>query len=99
MKLRDFMSFRRMITPLIIQILFWIGIVISVGAGTVVFFGGIIGGISDQSIGAALGGLFGGPIIMLLGILLTRIYAELLILAFRINETLTDIKNLLERGR
>jgi hypothetical protein len=32
---------------------------------------------------------------MILGILATRIYCELLILFFRINETLTDIKNIL----
>lgn len=97
MKLQDLLSLRRMITPLIIQVLFWIGIAASVLAGIVVLFGGIIGGISDQSIGAVLGGLIGGPLIMLVGILLARIYAELLILAFRINESLTDIKNLLEQ--
>ena len=94
MNLRDFMSFRRMITPVIIQILFWIGIAISVLTGVIVFFGGIIGGITDNSFGPVLGGLVGGPIIILVGALLTRIYSELLILAFRINETLTEIKNL-----
>lgn len=98
MNLRDFMSFRRMITPVIIQVLFWIGVAISVLMGVIIFFGGIIGGISDNSFGSVLGGLIGGPIIMLVGILLTRIYSELLILAFRINETLTEIKNLLERS-
>lgn len=98
MKWQDFISFRRMITPLIIRILFWIGVAASVLMGIIVFFGGIIGGVSDDSFGAILGGLIGGPIIMLVGILLTRIYSELLILAFQINETLTDIKNLLERS-
>jgi hypothetical protein len=37
--------------------------------------------------------------VVLLGILLSRIYAELLIVTFRISETLTDIKELLERQR
>jgi len=97
MNLQDFLSFRRMITPVIIKILFWIGIVMSIIAGLIVFFGGIISGLGDGGFGAVIGGLIGGPVVMLLGVLSARIYAELLILAFRINETLTDIKNLLER--
>jgi hypothetical protein len=32
-------------------------------------------------------------------LLVVRLYAEVLILAFRMNETLTDIKQLLERQR
>ena len=97
MNWRDFLSFRRMITPWIIKILFWLGVGASVIAGVIVFFGGIIGGISDGSFGRVVGGLIGGPIIVLLGVMSARVYSELLILAFQINETLTDMKNLLER--
>jgi len=97
MNWQDFLSFRRMITPLIIQVLFWVGIAISTLLGLIVLVSGIIGGIGDDSIGAVLGGLCLGPAIIVLGILTSRIYAELLILAFRVNETLTDIKDLLQR--
>jgi len=94
MGLKKFASFERMVTPVIIRILFWIGVVISVLAGLGVVIGSIIMSI-DEGFVYILGGLIGGPIVMFLGILSVRIYSELLILAFRINETLTDIKGLL----
>jgi hypothetical protein len=87
-----------MVTPVIIKILFWIGVAISIIAGIIVFLGGIIGVINGMGgPGELLLSIIGAPIVMALGVLSTRIYAELLILAFRINETLTEIKNLLER--
>jgi hypothetical protein len=93
MNLQDFLNFRKMVTPVIIKILFWIGVAISVLFGLGIFFGGLIGGISDGSFGAVLGGLFGGPIAIVLGIISVRIYAELLILAFQIHAALIDIKD------
>jgi len=92
---KSFLSFERMVTPVIIKILFWIGLIASIIGGVIVFFGGIITGISQSEFGTILGGLIGGPLIILLGGLIARIYCELLILAFRINETLTDIKKIL----
>lgn len=99
MKLKSFLSFERMITPVIIKILFWISLGLSILSGVGVFIGAVITGIAEGSAGGIIGGILvgviGGLLTMLLGILFTRIYAELLILAFRINETLTDIKELL----
>jgi len=97
MNLKNFLSFERMITPVIIKILFWIGLIIVAITAIFVFFGGIIGGFSDGGFLSILGGLIGGPVVLVLGGLGVRIYAELLILAFRINENLTDIKNLLAK--
>jgi hypothetical protein len=97
MNWKSFLSFERMITPVIIKILFWIGLVGSAIAGVAVFFSGLIGGVSNSSFAAVIGGLIGGPLVIFLGALSARIYAELLILAFRINETLTDIKILLDK--
>ena len=97
MNFRSFLSFERMITPVIITILFWIGLIAVAITALVVFFGGIIGGFNDGGFGSVVGGLFGGPLVFVLGALMVRIYAELLILAFRINETLTDIKNELKK--
>lgn len=101
MKLKNLLSFERMITPIIIKVLFWIGLIGSVVGGIVLFFTVLIGGISDGSFGGIVGsfllGLVGGLLVMFLGILFTRIYAEMLILVFQINESLTDIKYLLEK--
>ncbi len=100
MKWKNFLSFERMITPVIIKILFWIGLVGSAISGIVVFFTMLIRGINNGGFGSVLGGfllgLLAGILAFALGALVTRIYSELLILAFRINETLTDIKEILQ---
>ncbi|HOE70309.1 MAG TPA: DUF4282 domain-containing protein [Brevefilum sp.] len=100
MRFKNFLSFERMITPVIIKVLFYIGFVASIIGGIVVFIGAVIAGFADGGVGAILlgfiGGLIGGILTAILGALATRIYAELLILFFRINETLTDIKGLLQ---
>ena len=76
----DFMAFRRMITPVIIQILFWVGVVVSVAVGL-----GLIANGSGSDRLMAVGILVGGPVV-------ARIYCELLILLFRMNEALDDIR-------
>lgn len=100
MNFKSFLSFERMITPIIIKILFYFGLIGSLLGGIVFFFSTTIAGFARGGFGPILGGIFGGLLggllIIFLGVLLTRIYAELLILVFRINETLTDIKTLLQ---
>lgn len=85
--MRDFISFRRMVTPVIIQIFFWIGVFGSVIAGLTLIFGG---GTADMSQAEAVGA---GLLTLVFGPLAARLYAELLIVVFRINETLTDISD------
>jgi len=96
MKFKSFLNFERMITPIIIKILFWIGLIASAISGVVIFISLLIMGISDGSFGAIilgfLGGIVAGILSFVLGALVTRIYSELLILIFQINESLTDIK-------
>ena len=75
----DFFSFRRMITPVIIQVLFWIFTAVAVIGGLVLLFRG----------GAATAV---GLIWIVVGPLVARVYCEILIILFRINETLTDIR-------
>jgi len=77
----DFLSFRKMITTLIIQVIFWLGVVAIVLAGLV----------------ALADGRAGGLLLIIFGPLFWRIYCEILIVIFRMNETLTEIKNLLEK--
>lgn len=83
----DFLSFRRMITPLIIQVLFWIGVVVSVIAGLIMI---VAGAVDDYGGGEQV---LIGLTVFVLGPIVVRIWCELLILFFRMNETLTEIKN------
>lgn len=85
--MRDFMSFRRMVTPVIIQVFFWIGAVGAVIAGLTLI---ISGGTAEMSEAEAVAG---GVLTLIFGPLAARLYAELLIVVFRINETLTDISD------
>jgi hypothetical protein len=103
--LADFLSFRRMVTPVIIKVLFWFGVCWSVFNGLAMGLGGIILGVIRLAIGGDQRGtwwemLILGPIVgaltLVFGILFSRIGAELLILAFQVNETLTDIRNELQ---
>ena len=89
--MNDFVTFRRMVTPLIIQGVFWIGAVVCV-------IGGIVGVASGAT--STFGGgpqVLTGLLLLFLGPLAVRIWCELLILFFRMNETLADIKLDLER--
>lgn len=92
--LKKFISFENMITPTIIKILFWVGIGVSGISAIITFFTGIAMMFDRYSSG------FGGFIIMLssiivfaLGILFSRIYCELLIVIFKIHESLASINN------
>ena len=83
--MRDFMAFRRMIAPILIQIVYWIlnvGVVVGTLA-TALYVG--------EDIGAAA--VLAVPVVIIIGFLLVRIVAEPLILFFRISETTTDIRN------
>ena len=86
-KVDDFIKFRKMITPAIIQVLFWVGAVVSVLTGLVAM------GTSFGRYGGGAAAFLGGLLIIILGPVVVRIYCELLILFFRMNETLTEIKN------
>ena len=93
--MRDFFLFRRMITPYIIMVIFWlaiVGLIIGLVAGTI----GILA-TKDQT--AILGLCILWPVGLPLGVLVIRIYCELLILFFRMNETLTEIKNAVSRNQ
>ena len=85
----DLLTFKKMITPTIIQIIFWIGIVVCV-------IGGIVGIVVGAVRNTATGVLY-GLVALIVGPLAVRIYCELLILVFRINDTLTEISNKMDR--
>lgn len=75
---KDFLTFRRMVAPIIIEVLFWIGIAFCIFSGFYeIFHGDFLAGIGT----------------LIVGSLMVRVVCELFILFFRMNETLTDIKN------
>ena len=80
--MKDFLNFKKMVTPVVIQFLFWIGVIACVIAGLI--------GLRQSALQ--------GILTLLVGPLIVRIYCELLIVIFSINDTLTEMKNLLKRG-
>jgi len=76
----EYLSFNRMIAPLIVQILFWVGVVVCVIAGLFMIF-------SFSSVGTTIQGL----LTVLLGPLVVRLYCELLMIWFRIYDRLSEI--------
>ena len=87
--MQDFIKFRKMITPLIIQIMFWVGVAGTVIAALVMMVN------SFGRYGGGAASFLGGLVFLVVGPVLVRIYCELLILIFRMNENLTEIKDLL----
>ena len=83
--IKEFLNFDKMITPSIIKFVFWIG------SGLTILFGLIImisGAASDYGGGAEV---FLGLLTILIGPFIIRIYCELLILFFKIHETLQSM--------
>lgn len=89
--MRDFLTFRTMVTPVIIEILFWIGAILCLIIGAIM----IIYGATQYRLGQA-NYLWQGVLLFVLGPLGVRVYCEILIVFFRINETLTEIKHTIE---
>ncbi len=77
--MKDFLTFKKMITPMIIQVLFWIGVAVVVIGGFISMF--------------SYGGFWRGLLMVLLGPIFVRLFTELLIVTFSINDSLRIIKN------
>lgn len=74
--LKDILTFKTMITPLVVQVFFWLGIVMVVLGGLGAIF---------------TGQFFYGLAMILIGPLLVRIYAELILVIFKINQGVQEI--------
>ncbi|MDF2867595.1 MAG: hypothetical protein K0S11_1065 [Gammaproteobacteria bacterium] len=79
--MKDFLFFRRMITPWLITLTFWLGSILCIASGVYCLYNHQWGMVFP---------------VLVLGPLGLRLVCEWFILAFRINETLTDIKQTLE---
>lgn len=78
METRDLFFFDKMIVPKVIQVLYWILLVVCV-------LGGLIGMITES--------FLAGLLTIILGPLFIRIWCELLIVMFKMNEALQAIRN------
>lgn len=92
MEPKDFLTFDKMLTPIIIQVLFWIGVALSVLFG----LSAIIGGMRSSFGGGAT--VFMGLVWLVLGPILTRVYCELLMVVFKIHGSLVEIKQSLREN-
>lgn len=88
--LEDFWAFRTMLTPLLIQILFWIGVFACIGFGVYL----IVQATTPEPLDKVR--VMHGVAWIMFGPLAVRLVCESIILFFRINETLTEIKNKLK---
>ncbi len=91
MGFKDILMFRKMITPWLVRVIFWIGSVLVILGGIVYFFVELVGGISDGDAGRILLALFGVPIGTIVVLLVFRLYAEISIVIFSINEALQEM--------
>ncbi len=78
----EYLSFRKMITPMVIPVLFWV-------VAVVVFLAGLATMVRTT--------FFGGIAMMLVGPIVVRIYWELLMQFFMMNDTLAGIRTLLKK--
>jgi hypothetical protein len=83
--MRDFLRFETMITPIVIQVIFWLAVLIAIIAGIMQIVHG----------GAAI---ITGILTIIFGPLVARIYCEIVILFFRINDHLRAIQFNTQKG-
>ena len=77
---QKFVSFDKMLTPTIIQIIFWIGVVFFVLMGLITMFDGGFAVIM-------------GLLTILIGPLFVRIYCEMLIIFFKIHDAINSLND------
>jgi hypothetical protein len=77
MEIRDVLFFDKMLTPTVIAVVYWLALI-----GCVV--GGIVVMISQS--------FFGGLLTIVFGALFVRIWCELVIVLFKVNDALQEIR-------
>ena len=84
----NFLKFKKMVTPIIIQIMFWFGLVYVLWTGVAAV---------KQSLAFDASPIT-GILTIILGPLFLRMYCEVLIVIFKINDTLTETQDLLKES-
>jgi len=90
--MHDIFTFRKMMTPTLIMILFLLAVAVSIFIAVGFILTGLVISLHDQNLwGLFL--VFPGVVFLVVGPFLARIFCELLILSFRMYETLVEINN------
>lgn len=89
--MRDLFRFDAMVTPKIITFLYWLMLAGAAVFGLAVLVKGF--GTMRYSGFAGFGMIVAAPILAVLWALLARIYCEIMIVLFKINEALQDIRS------
>lgn len=96
--MQKYINFDTMITPTIIKILFWVGVGLSVLFGLISIFSGFAQMFSPYGSGfAGFISFIIGLVIIVVGSLVARIYCELLIVVFKMHESLNSIDEKLDK--
>ena len=90
MNMRNYLYFDSMITPKIITFIYWLLLAAAVLGGLSVLISAF--GMFRYNGWAGFGMLVVSPFVVILGVLLARIYCEIMIVLFKINEALQDIR-------
>lgn len=88
--MRDLLHFDSMITPKIITFIYWLLLAAAAISGLVLIVKGF--GIMKYSGFAGFGMVVAAPILALFLAFLARIYCEIMIVLFKMNEALQDIR-------
>lgn len=89
--MRDFLYFDSMITPKIITFIYWLLLVMAVIAGLVFLVSAVAA--MSQSFLTGLFMLLATPIVVVLWAVIARVYCELMIVIFKMNEALQEIRS------
>jgi hypothetical protein len=88
--MRDWLYFDTMVTPKIITFLYWLLLAVSAIGGLVLLTKGF--GVMKYSGFAGFGMIIAAPILAVFMAFVARIYCEIMIVLFKINEALQDIR-------
>lgn len=94
---RTFLSFDRMIAPLVIKIVYWAGLIGLALAAIFSFFASFA--VMQYSVASGLGQMVLSLIGFAFGVLIWRVVMEVYIVLFGIHDRLGEIKDLLGKGQ
>ena len=89
--MRTWLYFDSMITPKIITFIYWVMLAAAAISGLVLLFKGF--GVMKWNGFAGFGMVVAAPILAAVSALLARVYCEIMIVLFKINEALQDIRS------
>lgn len=95
-----FLKFEKMITPVFIQLIFWVGTILIIIAGIITMLGGFFaesqfGEAMNTGSGGKIAGLILGILIIIFGPIILRVYCEMLIVIFKLQGAMIQTRDLL----